>query len=78
MHRADECGWRLAFGRRGHELHAALRTLPRPRRNDVRVHRAGIDAGLGRLTAYLIHLRDEGERLVGRGLEVGGNPLPLG
>jgi hypothetical protein len=42
------------------------------------VHRAGIDAGLDPLTADLVHLGDEGERLVGRGLEVGGDPLPLG
>ena len=41
------------------------------------MHRAGVDAGLDSLTADLVHLGDEGERLVGRSLEVAGRSVPL-
>ena len=71
VHGAD-----VAFRRRGREeLHPALRALARLVAHDVRVHRAGIDdRALGRAQVQLGHER---QRLVGRCVQVGGEPLAL-
>ena len=76
MHGAGEGGRSLGLRRARHELHAALRALARPGGDDLRMHWTGVDARVDPTRrADLVHLGDEGERLVGRSLDERLDPL---